>query len=346
MDYAPINVAPEGREQGLFYEVSPGPYDLWAIEYGYSEALDDTVAEQQRMDSLLARSTERALRFANDADDMRSAGAGIDPRVMVNDMSSDNITYAVDRMGLIRDIMSELVDKYSEDGASYQELVTAYQSLFGQYGDQAVVISRHVGGVMVNRAMQGQPGATTPFQPVPLEEQRRAMASLNANVFAPEAFLASDRLYRHLQTQRRGFDFYGKTEDPKIHEQALSTQKKVLDHLLHAVVLKRLTDSALYGNEYRVAEMMTDLTVAIFNADMAREVNSFRQNLQAEYISRLVAMTAPGNVGGYDQPSRAMALYTLQKLRNDLDAKTAGDLATKAHRAALLNTIDKALDSA
>ena len=346
MDYAPINVAPEGREQGLFYEVSPGPYDLWAIEYGYSEALDDTAAEQQRMDSLLARSTERALWFANDADDMRSAGAGIDPRVMVNDMSSDNITYAVDRMGLIRDITSELVDKYSEDGASYQELVTAYQSLFGQYGDQAVVISRHVGGVMVNRAMQGQPGATVPFQPVALEEQRRAMASLNANVFAPEAFLASDRLYRHLQTQRRGFDFYGKTEDPKIHEQALSTQKKVLDHLLHAVVLKRLTDSALYGNEYRVAEMMTDLTVAIFNADMAREVNSFRQNLQAEYISRLVAMTAPGNAGGYDQPSRAMALYTLQKLRNDLDAKTAGDLATKAHRAALLNTIDKALDSA
>jgi hypothetical protein len=345
MDYAPINVAPKGGEQGLYYEVSTGPYDRWAIEYGYSEALDDAAAEQQRLDKLLAHSTERALWFANDADDMRSAGTGIDPRVMINDMSSDAITYAVDRMGLIRDIMGGLVDKYSEEGASYQELVAAYQSLFAQYTDQASVISRYVGGVQVDRAVQGQPGATVPFQPVALAEQRRAMASLNANVFAPQAFLVSDQLYRHLQTQRRDFDFYGKTEDPKIHEQALSTQKMVLDHLLHPVVLKRLTDSALYGNEYSVAEMITDLTAAVFNADMASEVNSFRQNLQAEYLGRLVAVTAAGNAGGFDQPSRAMALYTLQNLRRDLQAKTAGDVASHAHRVSLINTIDKALDT-
>jgi hypothetical protein len=264
---------------------------------------------------------------------------------MINDMSSDSISYAVDRMALIRDIMSGLVDRYREDGATYQELVAAYQSLVGQYADQAEVISRYVGGVMVDRAVQGQPGATVPFQPVALAEQRRALASLNKNVFAPEAFLASDHLYRHLQTQRRDFDFYGKTEDPKIHDQALSTQKSVLDHLLHPVVLKRLSDSALYGNEYRVADMMTDLTAAIFSADMAGDVNSFRQNLQAEYVSRLVAMNGAVSAGGYDQPSRAMALYSLQNLRRDLKAKTAGDLATKAHKVALLNTIDKALDS-
>jgi hypothetical protein len=275
---------------------------------------------------------------------MRSPGSGIDPRVMIDDMSSDAITYAVDRMGLIRDIMGRLVDQYSEDGASYQELVAAYQSLVAQYASQASVISRYVGGVQIDRAVQGQQGATVPFQPVALAEQRRAMASLNANVFAAQAFLVPDQLYRHLQTQRRDFDFYGKTEDPKIHEQALSTQKMVLDHLLHPVVLMRLTDSALYGNEYSVAKMMTDLTDAIFSADMASEVNSFRQNLQAEYLGRLIAMAAAGNAGGFDQPSRAMALYTLQNLRRDLSAKTAGDLASHAHRASLINAIDKALD--
>jgi hypothetical protein len=345
MDYAPINVAPKGGEQGLYYELSTGPYDRWVIEYGYSEALDDPAAEQQRLEQLLGRSTERALWFANDADDMRSAGSGIDPRVMIDDMSSDAITYAVDRMGLIRGIMGELLGKYSQDGASYQELVAAYQSLFAQYASQASVISRYVGGVQVDRAVQGQAGATVPFQPVALAEQRRAMASLNANVFAPQAFLVSDQLYRHLQTQRRDFDFYGKTEDPKIHEQALSTQKIVLDHLLHPVVLKRLTDSALYGNEYTVAQMMTDLTAAIFNADMATAVNSFRQNLQSEYLARLVALSAAGSAGAYDQPSRAMALFTLQNLRQDIKDKTAGDLASRAHRAALLHSIDKALDS-
>jgi hypothetical protein len=343
MDYAPANVAPRGRQQGLYYEVAPGPYDRWVIEYGYSEALADPAAEQARLEDLLARSTERSLWFANDGDDMRSAGAGIDPRVMIDDHSSDGITYAVDRMGLIRDLMGDLVDKYSEEGASYQELVAAYQSLIGQYGGQAKVVSRYVAGVEVDRAVQGQPGGGDPYRPVPLAEQRRAMASLGETVFAADAFVASDRLYRHLQTQRRDFDFYGTTEDPKIHDQALAIQKSVLDHLLHPVVTRRLTDTALYGNEYTVSQMVTELTAVVFDADMSGDVNSFRQNLQSEYVGRLVAMTAPDNAGGYDQPSRAIALYRLQDLRRRLAAKRAGDLATRAHTAALLHTIDKAL---
>ena len=35
MDYPAINVAPPGGQQGLFYTMKPGPYDVWAIQYGY-----------------------------------------------------------------------------------------------------------------------------------------------------------------------------------------------------------------------------------------------------------------------------------------------------------------------
>jgi len=345
MDYAPVNVSPRGREQGLYYEVGTGPYDRWVIEYGYSQALADPAAEKARLDALLARSTERPLWFANDGDDMRGVGAGIDPRVMIDDYSSDAIAYATDRMGLIREVMGELVDKYAENGASYQELVSAYQSLVSQYDGQAKVISRYVGGVYVDRAVQGQPGAGDPYRPVALADQRRAMERLSTDVFAADALTASDRLYRRLQTQRRDFDFYGTTEDPKIHDQALGIQKSALNHLLHPVVMKRLTDSALYGNEYAVSQMMSDLTAAMFDADMGGDVNSFRQNLQSEYVTRLVAVIAPDNGGGYDQPSRAIALFTLQDLKRRLGAKRAGDLATRAHTAAVLHAIDKALET-
>ena len=346
MDYVTVNLAPKGHEQGLYYEVRPGPYDRWVIEYGYSEAVPDPAAEKARLEAILSRSTERPLWFANDGDDMRNPGAGIDPRVMIDDLSSDAVTYAADRMDLINDLIGGLVVKYDEPGDTWQEMVTAYLSLIGQHGNQAKVVSRYVGGVYVDRAVQGQPGAGQPYRPVPLAEQRRAMATLGQYVFAADAFSAPDELYRHLQTQRRDFDFYGKTEDPKIHEQALATQKAVFDHLLHPVVLKRLTDTALYGNEYRVSDMMTELTRAVFDADMGGNVNGFRQNLQQEYVSRLVAMMAPDNAGGFDAPSRAMAVYTLQGLKRRLGAKTTGDVATKAHTAALLYTIDKALKTA
>jgi hypothetical protein len=83
----------------------------------------------------------------------------------------------------------------------------------------------------------------------------------------------------------------------------------------------------------------------VFDADLAGNVNGFRQNLQSEYVGRLVKVIAEDNAGDYDQPSRAMALYTLQDLRRLLSAKRGGDVATRAHTAALVHTIDKALET-
>ena len=41
MDYDPINIAPEGVEQGIFFSTVPGVYDKWAIKFGYTPNLSD-----------------------------------------------------------------------------------------------------------------------------------------------------------------------------------------------------------------------------------------------------------------------------------------------------------------
>ncbi|MDH5435110.1 MAG: zinc-dependent metalloprotease, partial [Gammaproteobacteria bacterium] len=89
MDYPTLNLAPPGVTQGDYAASRPGDYDDWVIEYGYSTALDDAEAEEVRLSRILSRSTEPALAFGNDADDMRAPGLHIDPRVMIFDMSSD-----------------------------------------------------------------------------------------------------------------------------------------------------------------------------------------------------------------------------------------------------------------
>ena len=61
MDYPAINLAPPGEKQGEYYTSKPGPYDKWAIEFGYAESLDDSGAERERQEKLLDRSTEPAL---------------------------------------------------------------------------------------------------------------------------------------------------------------------------------------------------------------------------------------------------------------------------------------------
>ena len=49
MEYPSINFARNKAEQTRFYDDSPGPYDKWVIEYGYSVGLEDADAEAARL---------------------------------------------------------------------------------------------------------------------------------------------------------------------------------------------------------------------------------------------------------------------------------------------------------
>src|SRR5690606_14112807 len=289
---------------------------------------------------LLEMSTKPELTFGNDADDMRSPGKAIDPRVMVGDLSSDAIQYAINIYELTNDMMGDLRLKFSTSGKSYEELRRAYYLLSSQRANAGTVISRYIGGVYVDRAMVGQDGGTQPYTPVSLEDQKRAMNALSKYIFAPDAFDAPSDLYNYLAMQRRGFNFFSGTEDPKIHEQILSYQKNVLSHVLHPNTLQRLTDSELYGNQYSLATFMTDLNNAIFKADIYGNVNSFRQNLQVEYTNRLINMLIGKDNGSFDNNAKVMALANLNAIYTM--AAPSGNVASRAHKQYLRTLIENA----
>ncbi len=341
MDYSSVNVARDRDKQGRFFDVKPGPYDIWAIQYGYFTS-DDSEEEAKFLAELLERSTEPELAFGNDADDMRSPGKAIDPRVMVGDMSSDAVKYGVERIRLTADLMENLLDKFSREGQSYHELRNAYMTLMNERRTQTGVMSRNVGGVYRDRAFIGQEGATKPFIPVEADKQKEAMSYLNSYLFAPDAFDESHEVYNYLQIQRRGFNFFSSSEDPKIHDQVLSMQSGVLAHILHPATMKRITDSRAYGNSYNVAEVVGDLTHSIFDADAAGNVNTFRQNLQIEYVTRLISILENED---HDRIAKSAALYNLQNINGLMDNKGNVNTETRAHAAHIKLAIDKALDS-
>ena len=342
MDYPAVNLALPGQKQGHYYTTRPGPYDIWAIEFGYSSGQNNVKDEQTRLEKILARSTEPELMFGNDADDMRSSKRGIDPRVMIFDLSSDAIAHATGRIELINDVKNKILAKYNTQGNTYHELKTAYLTLSSQHGNAATVLSRYIGGIYVDRAVIGQPGASQPFTPVALADQKRAMDALAKYVLSPNAFDMPPDLYHHLQEQRRGFGFSRAPEDPKIHDRVIGIQQRVFSHLLHPTVQARLLDTALYGNEYALSDMMADLTDAVFAADAEGPVSSFRQNLQAEYVNRLTKIIAPESKRIY--ASRAIALHNLKAIQSRLKEKKTTDASTEAHTGYILHLIEQALD--
>tara|TARA_R110002096_G_scaffold149876_1_gene311515 strand:+ start:3573 stop:6083 length:2511 start_codon:yes stop_codon:yes gene_type:complete len=334
MDYAITNVTKDRSKQGQYDNVTVGPYDVWAIELGYTPF--ETEVNRQ---ALLNESTKPEHIFGNDADDMRSSERGIDPRVMIFDQSNDPVTYFIDRVELTNELLKEAKFKFIKVGQSYQELRRAYYALSNQKAIAGNIFSRYIGGVYVDRAMAGQIGETQPYTPVSLAYQKRAMNALKTYIFAPNAFDAPNDLYNYLARQRRGFDY--SPEDPKIHSQVLGYQKNVLKHLLHPNTLQRITDSELYGNEYSLSSVMGDLNDAIFKADIYGNINSFRQNLQLAYTNMLIDMLTGKQTDKFTNTSKSMALYNLKTIRTM--ASNTGNVSSRAHKQHLRTLIDNAL---
>ncbi|MFT4878120.1 MAG: hypothetical protein ACI80P_000486 [Flavobacteriales bacterium] len=341
MEYPAINFALNKEDQTTYYDSSPGPYDKWVIEYGYSQGLDNEVEEAARLEGILSRSSAHELAFGNDADDMRSPGKGINPDVNIYDLSSDPVAYAVERCMLVNKVMPKIMEKYAVEGDNYQDLLTAYFSLSGEYATQLGVMTRQIGGVRYDRSKIGQTGATTPLQPVSEEDQRAAMKALTTYAFAPNAFSTPENLYNHLLAQRRGFNHFVNTDDPKILERIKMAQGRTLAHLTHPNTMRRIVNSSEYGNTYTLDEVMTDLTNAVFKADSKKIVNASRQNLQIMYTKKLASIVA--DTKRYEDISRSMALYELNRVGKMMSSASSPDILTRAHRDHVQLIIDNAL---
>ncbi len=315
MDYPSINVALDKSKQGDYYTTKAGPYDLWAIEYGYREFAPSE--EEAGLAKILSRSTEPYLAFGNDGDDMRSPGKGMDPRVNVNDLTNDAIAYAEDRFKLVNNLIPKLLTKYAKPGQSYAELRARYGVLLNQRRDMINAVSRYIGGVYVDRSFPEQHSATKPYTPVPLAIQKKAMEVLTKYVFAPNVYDVDAQIFPYLQIQRRGFNQPGGGEDYKITGTLVGLQiSGALAHILSPSTLQRITNSRLYGNQYSTADVMNDLVKGIFDADITGNVNVYRQYLQTSFVRGTVSLT--NDAYPLDNVSKAAALYTLKKLRTKL----------------------------
>ena len=306
MDYHALNIAPLGVKQGQYADIKPGKYDILAIKYAYTPELS-----KNDLDKMLEKYSSNEYLFGNDADDMRSPGKGIDPRINTGDMTNDPVGYAKDRIILSQNLIPKLHDTLKTKSDSWESIYQGYRILLRQIHTSAEIISRQVGGVYTNRGFMSDK-QINPYEVVPYKIQKESVNILSEYYFNSDKFILPPNIASKLQRERRSFDFYGKTEDPKIHKMILRGQKKVLKHFTNSRVLKRLTDSSLYGNEYLPNELLKDLTLSIFKESRSRKLNGIDQNLQNYYLKRLIMIFRSGN---FDSPSISASLASLEKIR-------------------------------
>jgi hypothetical protein len=344
MDYTPFNLALQGEPQGEVVMSTIGPYDYWAIEYGYKPL--DAAAEKAELARIAARSTEAELAYGTDEDaGYATLYLGIDPEVNRFDLGADPLAYYRRRMKLSRELWDRLQTLQLAPGESYERLARSLASGFRDVARVAPLAAKYVGGVTHRRDLAGS--GRPPYEPVPAARQREALALLARDFLRTDSFRFSPELL-----SRIGIDHFERPANPfvSVAGSVLGVQKSILDHLMSDTVAARVLESAdrVTGGKsvLRLSELHDTLQAAIWSEALAgRESDALRRALQREHLRRVAnalikpAAAAPADAAALlrDNARRLAVALRAAQAKPDLSRET------RVHYADSRNTLEEAL---
>jgi hypothetical protein len=167
MDYNAINLAAPGQPQGEYFASTVGPYDTWAIEYGYTEMGSN---DNGGLKAIAARSANSGLEYGTDEDMFLG-----DPYAQTWDMTSKPVTFARDQIKLAEEGFAKLADKGAKQGDGFHKYSRFYSMFATLYNRNYEGLERFLWGVASNRDVVGQEGGRKPIVLVDPVVQRDAL---------------------------------------------------------------------------------------------------------------------------------------------------------------------------
>jgi hypothetical protein len=349
MEYNAVNMALPGEKQGEYHMSTLGPYDYWAIEYGYRELAPDE--EAAALTRIASRSGDPLLAFTADSYVFYS---GLDPRVNTFDLGADPLAYATRQLKLARELWQLSENRKLESDESYAILRRNFSRGLFEVQQSALFATKYVGGLSVvqDRAGSGR----TPLQPIPADKQRAALQLLAGTIFAADSFRFPPAYLRKLSLT--DFDIDDAQEiartappvDIAIDQLVLGVHRAVLGPLLGPEIAQRLLNNELkladQREALRLAELYRTLHDAIFSeVATGQDIPLIRRNLQREYASR-VSLVILRPVPAMPADARALLRADAKRLRDEIASRERGGKGspeTRAHLAETLATLDDAL---
>jgi len=352
MDYMGTNFnVDKDNIQGDYTMVGIGPYDMWAIEYGYT--FDDPA-------KVAARCGEPGHMYLTDEDT-----GGPDPLARRYDFSKDPLDFAMADMELVKMLRAAILEKYVKNGDSWERARKGYLKTLSKQRRAIDMMAPWVGGTYVTRAKKGDANTGDPLVPVEVAKQRAALKFIVETAFRDEAYGLTPELVNKMTVEKWMDSPMGMMAESAwpINAQIAGTQAMALTMLLNPSTLGRV-----YDNEQRVAadqdaftipELMNTLTDEIYseistsNLGSSNErkpmISTFRRSLQADMTDRLIVVaTGKANM---PRVARQLSAQELRELKAKLDAvlaKASGsniDDYSRAHLADLKARTDAALEA-
>jgi hypothetical protein len=282
MDYARFNYVaqPEDRisPRGLYPRI--GPYDLWAIQWGYKIIPNTKSSEDDK--KVLNRWIIDSLR-ANPILWFGGEGQNFDPRAQTEDLSDNAVKASEYGILNLKKIIIQLPEWTKEEADTYENLEDMYAQLIGQYSRYINHVTKNVGGIYETFKSVEQPGEV--YEPTPKLIQEQAVAFLQKQLFETPYWLLDKNILN-------------KISSPSSSEMIANTQSSVLNSLLSNSRLFRMeVMSDRYGKStvYSPDDLVTDLEKGLWKElnNPKQAIDPFRRNLQKQWVDIMILLMNP-----------------------------------------------------
>ncbi len=276
MDYSRFNYVAQPEDKIPPEDLIPrvGPYDVFAIKWGYTPIAEAKTAEEEKptLDKWAReQDTKPWLRFSAPKG---SADPG-DETEAVGDADAVAST-ALGVKNLERVSRMLLAATTNEAGEPYDDLEEMYGRMLGQWAMEMSHVAHIVGGVYAHNKHVGQPGVI--FEPVPADRQKRALQFLIDNALHTPAFMVNTDLLRRI-------------EPVGAISRIGNAERRVLVSLLASDKLARMQEAVVVDRGgYAPLDYLGDVRKGVWSElDGAGPVavDVYRRNLQRAYLDTI-----------------------------------------------------------
>ena len=352
MDYHPVSLLDKGN---VMFQTKPGPYDEWAIAYGYSIAPYGN--ENALLKSITSQSNVPHHVYGTDEDAFGLSSRGIDPLCSTWDLGNDPIMYYNRQLDLVDKLWNDILENFLKDGNRFQKIRSVFSQGIGEYYRSGKTAAKFIGGIYFSRNHIGDPDQKNPFIVVEPYKQREALEFINSRIFHKDAFSFNEELLNKLSPERYDdfMNYVWRLDriDYPLHYVINRIQANALFSIFHPRRISRIQDNELrYQQEdkFTMAELFNSINNMLWTELKANEdINSFRRELQNSHLTLLrVILLDLYDYMGFPNDAKILARAnlktTLKNIYNSLSNQNLNQY-TKAHLENAAEEIESLLEA-
>lgn len=289
MDYARYNYVAQPGDGVTAVSPHIGPYDIFAIEYGYRwYGLPTPEAEKNVLYDFLNKHNGRLYKYS-EAQDPRSA---VDPRAQNEDLGDDPVRSSELGIANLKRIVPEIIKwtTTGEKGQTYEEASRLYYAVITQWNNYLYHVMANIGGIYIENTTVGDGVKTYTY--VEKEKQEASLDFLLNEVLCYPRWL--------FDTEISDYTFLLRKNPTGVIEYAPSqilknTQGYIFWDLLSNDRLMRMLENELKNGKkaFTVVEMMDKMHNSIFATTIKGGTpDVMERNLQKGFLDALITAAA------------------------------------------------------